>query len=79
MQPEEVADVIESFLDGTCGRWDWDDFISVPLSNSQLNEIRVRCAGLPDRFPPTEAGYYCGPEGFEVMRALVRELRARSV
>ena len=44
----EVADIIEQFLDGTGGRWDWDDFTSVKIVDPDLDTIRVRCIELHD-------------------------------
>lgn len=35
-----IADCIRGFLDGTCGPYDWDDFVSVPLKDVQLEAIR---------------------------------------
>jgi hypothetical protein len=75
MTREEVATTIENFLNGVGGRWNWDDFVSVPITDSRLDAIRERCNGLSAEFPVTEGGHYCGPDGFEVMREFVRVLR----
>jgi hypothetical protein len=72
---EEVATTIENFLNGLGGRWDWDDFISFPIADPRLDQVRARCNTLSTEFPPTERGHYCGPKGLEIMRALVRGLR----
>ena len=68
--------MIESFLDGTGGDWDWDDFMSVSTGDPFLDSIRMRCAQLPEEFPAEKQGHYCGPGGVEVLRGFVRELRA---
>ena len=44
----EVADIIEQFVDGTGGRWDWDDFTSTKIADPELDAIRVRCIELHD-------------------------------
>ena len=75
---EEVASEIETFLDGSGGTWDWDDFLSIKISDPELEAIRQRCADLPYEFPPREAGHYCSPEGAKVLRSIVRELRRDS-
>jgi len=72
----EVASIIEQFLDGTGGKWDWDDFCSLSIADHYLDSVRIRCAELDLAYPPTEKGHYCGRTGFEVMRELVAELRA---
>jgi hypothetical protein len=73
--PLEVADLLEGFLDGTSGSWDWDDFISVPIEDDRLETVRKRCAELSFEFPTHRPGYYCGEEGFEVIRNYIRTLR----
>jgi hypothetical protein len=73
---EEVATVIQEFLEGSGGEWAWDDFLSFPIDDTELDRIRIRCAHLSGEFAATEG--YCGPEGFDVLRAYVRQLRAYS-
>jgi len=75
MSREEVATTIENFLNGAGGPWDWDEFMSYPITSSRLDEIRARCSTLWEEFPPAESGHYCGPGGVEVMRGFIRELR----
>ena len=43
-----MAVIIEQFLDGTGGRWDWDDFVSLRIEDPELDAIRLRCARLQD-------------------------------
>ena len=75
MTKTEIADLIESFLDGSCGDWDWDDFIHTRLNDPELENIQRRCDRLPLEFPPTERGHYCGAEGVEVLKKMVEDLR----
>ena len=42
--PDEVAGYLRDFLDGTGGEWDWDDFESVAITDSGLDDIRRRAA-----------------------------------
>ena len=70
----EVADIIERFVDGICGKWDWDDFISFPIVDPQLDTI-VRAARPVQEFPTTQKGHYCSEAGVEVLRQMVKELR----
>ena len=73
---EDVADIIERFLDGTSrDRWEWDDFISVPLTDPVLEAVRQRCGQVRDDFPPPTGIGYCGPEGEELLRKLAEGLR----
>ena len=75
MTGEEVANTIDAFVDGTGGRWDWDDFISVPLSDPKLENIRREAASIPSRFPSNRANMWCSFEGIEELRALSRRIR----
>ncbi len=72
---KEVADVLNNFLSGKGDEWDWDDFISVPIEDPELNAIRVICASLPQRFPPKVKGNYCSKEGFALLENLLNNLR----
>ena len=77
--PIEVADLIERFVNGTgTDPWEWDDFVSVPIPDPRLESIRQRCASLADDFPANAPGSYCGPEGENVLRDVIRELRGDS-
>jgi hypothetical protein len=71
---EDVRRIINAFVDGTGGRWDWDDFISVPLKDPELERVRLLAAELPDRFPPGLAGGYCSIEGLQVLRKVADRL-----
>lgn len=41
-----VVDTIGAFLNGSSGKWDWDDFTSTSLRSAELNSIRLRAAAL---------------------------------
>ena len=69
----QVANVIEAFLNGTGGQWDWDEFTSCPISDPELDRVRQRCAALYDESAPL--GHYCGEDGFAEMRRMVETLR----
>jgi hypothetical protein len=74
-----VISIIQCFLDGTAGKWDWDDFISVPIKDDPfLEEIRKRCAALPEEFPPDKSGQYCNEEGVKILKEYTRILQEKS-
>ena len=75
MTKKEIADLIEAFIDGRSGDWDWDDFISIKQSDPEIESIRSKCAKLPEKFPPTVKGHYCAPDGFIELKGMVKELR----
>jgi hypothetical protein len=80
MTKVEVANEIAAFLDGQAGEWDWDEFVSLQLSDPELDAVRVLCAKLPELDPPVERGYYCGKKGISILAHLADDLRSgRSV
>lgn len=75
----EVAAILERFLDGTGGDWDWDDFTTATqLEDERLEAIRLRCAGLNHEFPPGKSGNYTSEEGLEVIRDYIKRLRTEA-
>ena len=71
LSPREVATYLRNFLTGQGGEWDWDDFTSIRIKDPFLEDIRMRCASLPDKFPPTKPGYYCSDEGLIELQRLL--------
>jgi hypothetical protein len=74
--PSEICDILTRFLDGTGSPYEWDDFISINLSDPKLEAIRQRCEGLREEFPPHVSNQFCGPQGLEIVRGFVLELRS---
>ena len=75
---QEVANVIEGFVNGTGNQWAWDGFTSIRLDDPELEAIRQKIVSLPVEFPPSNPGDYCSDAGMEKMRQIVQDLRARS-
>jgi len=75
MTGKEVANLIQRFLDGTCGRWEWDDFISgARIYDARLREIQSRCGNLSIEFPSAEQDQYCNSEGLAILKGYIAEL-----
>jgi hypothetical protein len=70
-----VAKFLEDFVNGTGGKWDWDDFISSPIADPELDKIRKRCVKLDLEFPPTKPGWFCNEQGLAVIRGYIEQLR----
>jgi hypothetical protein len=71
----QVAKILQNFLRGAGGKWDWDDFASaMSFEDPYLERIRTRCILLDREFPPARLGEYCNEQGLEVVRTYVREL-----
>ncbi len=50
----KVAESIRSFLEGTGGDWDWDDFTSCSLRDWKLDNIRKRAGAVELPVGPEE-------------------------
>jgi len=71
----EVADTLERFVQGTSNEWEWDDFLTHPLGDPRLEQIRLRCAQLDEEFP-TNDQCYCNEQGVDVIRGFISQLRS---
>ena len=77
--PEEIANTIDGFANGTGDQWAWDGFISIRLDDPDLEAIRQRCVAIRDEFPPSDPHAYCSDAGLAAMRQIVQDLRGSSV
>jgi hypothetical protein len=72
-----TIETIRNFLDGTGGKWDWDNFISLPLGYPGLEEVQRFCNELSETHPPVKkSGAYCSEDGFRELRALLEGLES---
>ncbi len=74
-QRRYVAYVLNAFVDKEDFFSDWDNFLANPMENPELEAIRQRCKRLPEEFPPSAPGVYCGPAGLEVLRDYAKPLQ----
>jgi hypothetical protein len=65
----EVAGFIRDFIEGTGGEWDWDDFVSVPITNPELEKIRAEADSV--MLPVDD-------DGFEKLKGLLKRVEAFS-
>jgi len=73
---EDVISYMENFLANKGEAHDWDDFISIPIDDAELDLIRDRCAQLPEEFPPVSKNQYCGPAGQAVLMTFLKQLKS---
>ena len=71
---EQVAATVESFIDESCGRYDWDDLISLPRSDKTFETVCRYCASTSDLYP-TKKGW-CSDEGAAKLREFAALLRS---
>ena len=73
---EEVIVVIENFISGAGGTWDWDDFISFPIDEPELDAARDLCNRISELYPPAKGrGGYCSEAGIDRFRSIINDLR----
>ena len=75
MTNEDVANIIEAFLNGTGEKWEWDDFISIRQKDIYLENIRNICDTISLKYPSDKAGHYANDEGFKILKEIIKELR----
>lgn len=66
----EVKEYIDNFICGSGGSWDWDDFISIPIENPDLEQIRLRCLAVATSYPSMNKNEYCSADGITELRKL---------
>ena len=71
----DAANLIQRFLDGSCGPYDWDDFTSVHYQDPVIEAAVQRCVSVRDEYPPDNARGYCNSQGLEVLRSIIAKLR----
>ena len=72
---QEVREQLEEIVEGRNG-WALDDFISSGhFKDPRFEAIRQRIEKLDVEFPPELKGQYCSPEGIEVIREYIRDLK----
>lgn len=79
MDYSKVANILEEFVDGRGKPWDWDDYTSAAVFDDPfLQEVQARMAALSLEYPPAVKTHYCSPEGIELIRHYIGELRAKA-
>ena len=72
----EVTNILENFVEGRGGVWDWDDFtLGMSLDDEQLESIRERVARLSEEFPHRTRNEYTNEHGLQVIRDYIKQLR----
>jgi hypothetical protein len=78
LTPEQVADVIDRFVDGNNSEdfaYEWDDYIHIPSRNPALEQIRRECEEVADKFPPERKTEWCSTEGRVELKRLAQKAR----
>jgi hypothetical protein len=77
MNYNEMADVIERFVDGTVAPWEWEEyFLVTKYGDPFLRDIQQRVLAVSFEFPPDAEGGYTNSTGLAVLRSLADQLRS---
>ncbi len=71
----EFAQLLESFIDGTCGRWDWDDFISITQKDAEIEKWRQELNLFDEKYPRRVETEFCNSEGRDEMLRIAKLCR----
>lgn len=74
----QTITLIRRFIQGSVDPYEWDDFISIPLRDPELEKLRITCVNLPKDFPPADKQHYCGQAGLEILESLARHLERKN-
>lgn len=74
----EVIEILKRFIRNESTDYEWDDFVSVPIANDELDEVRLKCLNLPERFPSENKGQYCSDEGLRCLEEILKNLENHS-
>jgi hypothetical protein len=75
---DQAADLIERFLTGRVGRYEWDDFISIRQKDPKLAAITLQIMEIERRFRRQKATEWCTPDGLTALAELARTLRCKA-
>jgi len=74
---EAIASIIERCVRGSEDPYEWDDFLSSPISSPFLQRIQEVCGRIDVRFPPDNPRMLTSKEGKAFLLALASALRER--
>jgi hypothetical protein len=79
MDYNELAGVIERFVDGTAAPWEWEEyFLATKYEDPFLHHVQQRVLAASFEFPPGAEGGYTSAEGLSALKELAEELRSRA-
>ena len=71
----DAAKGIESFVAGTCGPYDWNDFLNGSKRDAELQKIREDCERVEIDYPARHNHEWCNDEGDRALIQIATRLR----
>jgi hypothetical protein len=79
MNYNEMADIIERFVEGKSAPWEWEEYFQTgKYEDPFLRQAQRRVLTVSFEFPPGAEGGYTNSEGLAILRGLVDELRSKA-
>jgi hypothetical protein len=77
MSPESAARILEDFVAGKGGPYDFDSFLSVAHDHPAVESARQKCVQVMNtEYPTSDAGGRMSAAGLGEIRSILRELKA---
>lgn len=70
----QITSLVRRFIQGNVQPYEWDDFVSIPLKDPELEQIRIACVNLPKDYPPVDRRHYCSPAGLTKLESMLQRL-----
>jgi hypothetical protein len=72
---DDAAKLIRSFADGSCGQYDWDEFLSYPAKDPIILQLQEECERVSIDFPPRHKHEWCNPDGREQLLRIAERIK----
>ena len=71
-----IADLIDRFIDGDVGPYEWDDYCSLRGRTPDLEILRYEIARIADDYP--HSAHWCSDDGVVCLRAIAQRIRTEA-
>jgi len=71
----DAARIIENFVNGTCGPYDWDEFLNGSKKDTDLQKIREECEHVECNYPASNEHEWCNDDGGRALMEIAARLR----
>jgi len=75
---KQIADIIDNFLNGTSGPYEWQDFVTYPFKPPQLEKVRKECADIKTKYPPENSKEWCNELGRNALCMISERIRSET-
>ena len=72
----ELSSLIQRFLNGSVGPWEWDDFTSIKSKDPTIEHYRLAIVDIADRFPSPTPEQWASDAGLDELRQVAMKIQA---